>query len=218
MAGAIVMVGVTALLLAGTLPSLVGFESFVVPTATMQPSISSGDLAVVRPTLASALVAGDVITYRMPYNPDLVLTRRVLFVEPDPAGQLSIQTRGDAEAAAEQVIVAPHMPIGRVVYSIPRLGVVLDLLNHAAGKVLLLGLPAVLFVIDLLRPRLDRRRASRPSALVAAGQRALHAGYADLALTAAEGALAVAPDDAAALRLKAQALRFSRVVAGHVAA
>jgi signal peptidase len=224
--GLVVLLGVTGLLLAGTVPGLVGFESFVVPTATMQPTIHSGDLAVVRPTRATDLGVGDVITYRMPYNPDLVLTRRVLFVESDASGHLNIQTRGDAEATAEQVTVAPHTPIGRVAYAIPRLGLLLELLNQPVGKVALLGLPALLWVVDLLRSRLSRRRAASPrrpnaervAALVAAGHRALRAGYVDLALKAAEGALALEPHDAAAMRLAALARATGSVEVGHVAA
>jgi signal peptidase I len=224
--GILVLVGVTALLLAGTLPGLVGFESFVVPTATMQPTIRSGDLAVVRPTRAAELAEGDIITYRMPYNPDLVLTRRVMSVENDVAGQLNLQTRGDAEATAEQVTVASHTPIGRVAYSIPRLGVLLELLNQPAGKATLLGLPAVLWIIDLLGSRLRRRpaepkrrpNAERVGALVAAGHRALRAGYADLAFKAARGALALEPDDAAAMLLADRALAMGQVEAEHVAA
>src|SRR5687767_1917434 len=122
------LVGLTVLLLAGTLPSLLGYESFVVPTPMMQPAMYSGDLAVVQPVRADQLQVRDVITYRMPYNPDSVLTRRVLFIDTETPSQLGLQTRGDAEAAAEQISVPRAMLIGRIAYTIPRLGVLVDMM------------------------------------------------------------------------------------------
>src|SRR6266852_1863671 len=119
----IILVGLASALLAGILPALVGDESFVVASRNMQPALQVGDLAIVAPVSADRLGVGDVITYRTPPDLDTAVTRRLISLDSDPAtGRLNVQTRGDADPTAEQVTVARTTILGRLVYSVPRLG------------------------------------------------------------------------------------------------
>src|ERR1700694_4508740 len=93
---ALVLLALVLLLLAGTAPSVPGYESFVVYSGSMEPAIMTGDIAVVGPVKAGELKVGDVITFRTPANPDVVVTHRLVELDTDPAGHLVFQTKGDA--------------------------------------------------------------------------------------------------------------------------
>ena len=211
--GAILALGVMVLaMLAATVPSLLGDETFVVEGRTMQPALQSGDLAVIRPTRVDQLVAGDIIVYRTPVDASMVVTRRVLHAESDPStATWKLQVRGDSEPSSEQISVPASSQLGRMELSVPRLGTLVSVGNGLAGKALLVGVPLVLLALAQRRrpsretsPAKPQTKvdAARVAALLASGQRALAAGFPELALRAAEGALVLEPDSAAAALLK----------------
>ncbi len=226
LAGIVALVGVSVLLAAGTLPGFLGFESFVVSTNSMEPTIMVGGLAVVSPVKVEQLTAGDIITYRRPADPDTIVLQRLLYVDAEAADKLSLQTRGDAEPASEQVNVLPHVTLGRVMYSIPGIGLLVDFLNQPLGKVLLLAAPGVFLAADYLLGRLRRRRpvvlsldhTQRVDALLEYGRRALHSAHPHLALRAAQGALSIDASNEAALGLNARALLALEDAREHAAA
>jgi signal peptidase I len=224
----IVLVGLAGALLAGILPALLGDESFVVANRNMQPALQVGDLAIVGPVGADRLAVGDVVTYRTPPDVDTTVTRRIVSIEPDAAtGRLNLQTRGDSDPAAEQVTVARGTILGRLVYSVPRLGLLAGFASEPAGKILLIGIPGLVLAVDFLRSRLRRRRgavavaldtAARIQGLLDGGRRALGAGFPELAARAADGALRLEPHNEAAALLKVRALEAWEVDREYVAA
>jgi len=224
----LVVVGLVGALLTGILPALLGDESFVVANRNMQPMLQVGDLAIVGPVGADRLAAGDVVTYRTPPDLDTAVTRRIISLDTDSAsGRLSLQTRGDSDPASEQVTVARNAVLGRLIFNIPRLGLLAGFANNPAGKILLIGIPALLLAADSLRSRVRRRRvlvgvlsddAVRIKALLESGRRALGAGFPQLAARAADGALGLDPYSEAAALLKVQALEAWEVDSGYVAA
>ena len=224
----LVVVGLVGALLAGILPALLGDESFVVANRNMQPVLQVGDLAIVGPVGADRLAVGDVVTYRTPPDLDTAVTRRIISLDTDSAsGRLSLQTRGDSDPASEQVTVARNAVLGRLIFNIPRLGLLAGFANNPAGKILFIGIPALLLAADSLRSRVRRRRvlvgvssndAVRIQALLESGRRALSAGFPQLAARAADGALGLDPYSEAAALLKVQALEAWEVDSGYVAA
>src|SRR5690348_13907572 len=74
-AGAL-LVGI-GVLLAGLVPAFFGAETFVVQSGSMEPAVHTGSVAVVKGTRLTALKPGDIVTYRMPENPDNVVTHRL---------------------------------------------------------------------------------------------------------------------------------------------
>ena len=224
----LVVVGLVGALLAGILPALLGDESFVVANRNMQPVLQVGDLAIVGPVGADRLAVGDVVTYRTPPDLDTAVTRRIISLDTDSAsGRLSLQTRGDSDPASEQVTVARNAVLGRLIFSIPRLGLLAGFANDPAGKIVLIGIPALLLAADSLRSRVRRRGvlvgvlsddAVRIKALLESGRRALGAWFPQLAARAADGALGLDPYSEAAALLKVQALEAWEVDSGYVAA
>jgi signal peptidase len=211
---------VLAVVFAGVLPTYFGAESFTVYSGSMEPNIHVGALAVVRPAKVSAFHAGDVITYRLPTQPDVVVTHRLIAIEQGEDGRIRFRTKGDANNVEDLVLVDQGAVLGRVVYSVPYLGYLIEFSKSGRGRLLLVGLPALLLALDFLRDRLTKQRRSltgglsqpavaaqgeRFATLLARGRQALEAGHPDLALRAADGVLAADPRNEAAWLLKVHA-------------
>jgi signal peptidase len=137
-------------LLAGTTPSLFGYESFVVYGGSMEPAIKMGDLAVVGPSKPETLRSGDIITYRDPDHLNLVVTHRIVGISRDDSGNLLFQTKGDANQTTDMCLIGRGGVLGKVAYSIPRVGYLVDFSKRTEGKVLLLVIPGFLLGIDYL--------------------------------------------------------------------
>jgi signal peptidase I len=159
-ATALALVTLVAALMAGTLPSLAGYESFVVLSGSMEPALRTGDLAVVGPVRQDQLMVGDIITYRTAQRPDTVVTHRLVGIGVDERGRQTFQTKGDANDAVDQVLVEPGAVLGRVAYGIPKVGYVVEFARRPEGKLLLLGIPGLLLAIDALLGVRKRRGAA----------------------------------------------------------
>jgi hypothetical protein len=174
------------------------------------------------PVPAEQLSVGDIIFYRTPSDPDGVVMSRLKGIDLEPTGRLSLQVATDVSSSVEPVSVAGRTPLGRVLFVIPRLGVLVDFVARPMGKALLLGVPMLLLVLDAARRRLRQPRTrdtvERVIALLRTGRRALDAGHPQLALRAADGVLGLSPGNAAAWHLKALALAALKVDPEHVAA
>lgn len=218
LAAVAVLLGAILLVLVGVGPTFVGYETFTVLSGSMEPAIKVGDLAVVQPVPTSQLGVGDIITYRTPTQPDVLVTHRVLEVQRTEDGRYQFQTKGDANQVADLVLVEPGAVLGRVVYSVPYAGFIGDFAKRPTGVALFLGVPGLLLALDFLRERLRRPAAAReqPAPVAAAapasngtaaasadaaqaaellrlGRQALEAGHRELAAQAADRVIQLDP-------------------------
>lgn len=204
-------------LLAGIAPSLFGYESFVVLSGSMEPALSVGDLAVVAPVRTESLMVGDIITYRQVRRPDVLVTHRITAIGLDEQGRLKFETRGDANNTSDQVLVDSKSVLGRVAYSIPKLGYLVEFSKRPEGRFLLIGLPGLLLVLDTFRGTRRRRAAAdtaaeivpvqtESGALVAQGRIAMQNGGINAAISLFDRAIAADPHNDDAWLLKAECL------------
>src|SRR5690348_10000962 len=70
-------------LLAAVATALVGYESFMVLSGSMEPTIKVGDLAVVGPVKPTEFKVDDVITYRTNVQPEVIVTHRIVGIRTD---------------------------------------------------------------------------------------------------------------------------------------
>jgi signal peptidase I len=137
------------------LPTATGYRSLTVLTGSMEPTLEPGSVVVdevIHPTEASV---GDIVTFTDPANPDRQITHRLRSarVEGDTAYMV---TRGDANDTPEKWDVPVDGEIGRVVYSVPKLGYVRALVGTRQGYIILtigLMLLGVWVLVDLWRPK-----------------------------------------------------------------
>lgn len=206
---ALCLFGLVLIVGAGSLPALLGYESFVVYSGSMEPEIGVGDLAVVSPVPSEELRVGDVITYRPAGRPDVLVTHRLLRISEDEQGRLTFETKGDANATADQIAVVPEAVLGRVSYSIPQLGYIVDFAKRPMGRLALIGVPALLLALDYLLASSRKRFSStvQPAEeLIERGRLAMEKGALNVAIELFDQAIALDPWIEEAWILKAECL------------
>jgi signal peptidase I len=135
--------------LALALPLAFNARPLVVLSGSMTPVLRTGDVSVVRSIAPLDARPGDIVTFRDPDNGARLITHRVraMHVQGDA---VVFRTRGDANNVSEHWRVPASGEIGRVIYSIPKLGWVLAYARTNGLFVLMLGgALALLLVLEL---------------------------------------------------------------------
>lgn len=122
-------VAVLALLVAGVLPAMVGYDAFVVTGGSMSPAVRNGSILVSERVDPRMIEVGDVITFRRPQNPGLPVTHRGIGIE-ERDGVPTFLTKGDVNPNVDVEQVGVTLPISRMVYTVPYAGYVW----HSAGR------------------------------------------------------------------------------------
>jgi signal peptidase I len=152
------------LFLAVGLPNLFDAKSLTVMSGSMQPTINTGDVIVVRQTSPMLVRVGDIVTFRDPLNHARLITHRVreMHIQGD---QVLFVTKGDANSSTEQWVVARSGTIGRVAFHIPLLGFLMVWIHSSFGLMLVIVIPTLLLGASELwriwRPRGAHELGSR---------------------------------------------------------
>lgn len=158
--GTIIAAVSLAFLLVAALPA-VGHKALIVTSGSMEPLLSAGDAAIIQLVPPEDLVAGDVITYSG-YGGDQLTTHRIVRRVHLKSG-LHFQTKGDANAAPDADLAPAAGVVGRYVVGIPHAGRVLLFTAQPHGRLLIVGLPALLTLASEARYLLGRCRRSPSS-------------------------------------------------------
>lgn len=146
------------LLLAVMATNLLGYNSFVIYSGSMEPTVKVGSLLLSRPVDVDDLRVGDVITYPVPGN-HTTLTHRIVSIRQED-GQRVLTTKGDASLKPDPQEVVLRGQVSRMAFDIPYLGYVVDFARSTPGIVLFLLVPAAgLLLIQGLKAW--KARASR---------------------------------------------------------
>lgn len=109
----VVLIGALILLLA---PKLLGWQSLVILSDSMNPTYEYGDIIWVRPCQVQEVEIGDVISFRD--RNGVSTTHRVVGVDENHR----IITKGDANVDQDAYLVDEKHLYGEVVGKIPRIG------------------------------------------------------------------------------------------------
>jgi signal peptidase len=138
--------------------NLLSYNSFVIYSGSMEPTVKVGSLLLTRPVDAEDLQVGDVITYRSPGN-HTTLTHRIVSIRQED-GQQVLTTKGDASLKPDPQEVVLRGQVSRMSFDIPYLGYVVDFAKSTLGIVLFLLVPAAgLLLMQALK--VWKTRASR---------------------------------------------------------
>jgi len=138
--------------------NLMGYDSYVIYSGSMGPTVKVGSLLLTRPVDVDALRVGDVITYRSPGN-HTTLTHRIVSMRQEK-GDWVFKTKGDASLKPDPQEVVLRGQVSKMVFDIPYLGYVVDFARSIQGVLLLLVVPAAgLLLIYTLK--VWKARASR---------------------------------------------------------
>jgi signal peptidase len=125
-----------------TLPMAVGMRSFTVRSGSMSPTIETGDMVVARRIDPESARPGDIVTFNNPQGGALT-THRVRSVM-RTGDKYRFITRGDANNTSEDWSVDADGQIGQIAYRVPKLGYVLSPTSSGKGRMLLIGIPALM--------------------------------------------------------------------------
>jgi signal peptidase len=91
-------------------------------------------------------VVGDIVTFKRPT--DIEATTHRIYSDSIIDGELAYTTQGDANNTPDLLTVMKSDIIGKVWFSVPYLGYLLDFIRRPLGFVLLVGLPALWVFIE----------------------------------------------------------------------
>lgn len=148
------VVGLTLLMGVALLPGLFGFYPLVVLSGSMEPTLNTGDLAVIHRVESHQLQLGDVVSYATPSGS---ITHRIIGMDITPQGYFFLM-RGDANLTTDPRAIPADRVVGKVLYRIPRMGYLVSFVDSGAGRVLFIGLPLVAMVAIWLGGRFKARR------------------------------------------------------------
>lgn len=155
-------------------PSLMGWERYVIVSGSMTGTYDRGSLVFDEVVPVKSLKVGDVITYRPPRGsgPRGLVTHRIRSIGRDPKTKVPVfRTKGDANKVADPwVFTLPGPDQARVVTGAPYMGFALAALSQREVRMVLVGLPALLIALIVLAGmwRDAGREAQKRSAAVAA--------------------------------------------------
>jgi len=145
--GAVLIVAALFLAVAMAFPAAIGAaDSHAVLSGSMEPTISAGDLVVVRGTDPADIEAGDVITFTQ--NGERI-THRVVEVRTGENGRQFV-TKGDANENRDPEAVPAAQLEGKVWFHLPLLGHLVVFAGSRLGTVALVVVPGVLLVLSEL--------------------------------------------------------------------
>ncbi|HET6651827.1 MAG TPA: signal peptidase I [Nocardioides sp.] len=156
---ALVIVGSLAFML----PSLLGYERYVITGGSMAGTFEIGSVVFEEPVPVEDLRVGDVITYLPPAEAgiDNLVTHRIHRIRQTAEGETVYRTKGDANADVDPWtfrLESDRQP--RMSFAVPAVGHVFIALADRATRIVVTGLPAALVALASLVQLL---RALRPA-------------------------------------------------------
>ncbi len=138
-------------------PHVLGYRTMTMLTGSMAPEINPGDVTIVTPLAVSEVTEGMVITYHRPIEDHSLVTHRVISVEQAADGTVTIQTKGDANEAADPWTATLDGDTAYQVRAVvPLLGHVIEALRApVVTQALLYGAPTLLvgwLLLTIWRP------------------------------------------------------------------
>ncbi|OGG44391.1 signal peptidase I [Candidatus Kaiserbacteria bacterium RIFCSPHIGHO2_01_FULL_48_10] len=140
---ALILIG--GLLAFSFLPLTGNYTVKIVQSGSMEPEIKTGALVVVKP--ASDYAVGDVITFTFSARDEIPTTHRIV-AERAVSGVMQYTVKGDANEEADPKEVLEKDVIGKVIFSVPYLGFLLDFARKPLGFTLLIVVPAGAIIIE----------------------------------------------------------------------
>lgn len=119
---------------------VLGIQSFVVLTGSMEPAISTGGIIFTQKQLSYN--TGDVVAFK---QGSVNVTHRIVSLE-NKDGKLLYQTKGDANNTLDSKLVAPDQILGKTMIKANHIGKLIVFLKTIPGFITVLVIPALIFI------------------------------------------------------------------------
>ncbi len=135
-------------------PDIFGYKPFIVLSGSMEPTIMTGDIVIIKECNAQDLKKGDVIAFR---SGSSVITHRIIDIQKEN-GQKLFVTKGDNNNTEDRNLVSPGSVEGIYIGRIAKLGNFAMFLQTTLGAVIFISIPFILFMItDVAQRRKDNK-------------------------------------------------------------
>jgi len=116
------------------------YKSFIVQSGSMEPAIMTGDIVIIQKQ--DRYYVSDVVTF---YDVEhRIVTHRIM-----ETGE-KFSTKGDANRSFDQDKISDNQIIGKVILIVPRLGYLMSFVKTRNGLILLVLIPAAIYILDEL--------------------------------------------------------------------
>lgn len=149
------------------IPVMFGYRTMVVVSGSMEPEIGTGDAIVIDKQAPRDVRVGDVIAFQ-PFGAQELKTHRVMAIE-QIDGRIYFQTKGDANDTPDPDLADARAVVGTVRMHVPEVGRFLLYSSHPRLRLVFIGLPALVLMLQqgsafLRGRRRDPETVSSPSA------------------------------------------------------
>ena len=144
----ICIIAIALLLVVSTFPITGNYKFFVVLSGSMEPAIHTGSVVAVKPEQDYRI--GDVITFLSGVKTEPPITHRIYDIKVVGSEPVFI-TKGDANNAPDSREIAKRDIVGKVLFSIPFVGYVVEFAKKPIGFAIIIIVPAVLIIGDEIR-------------------------------------------------------------------
>lgn len=135
-------------------PAILGFQRYVILTGSMTGTYNRGSIVFDREVPTSSLKVGDPITYDPPpgFTSQVRVTHRIWAIHRGVNGERVFRTKGDANARPDIWNFTLNQAMqDKVAFHVPELGYLFLMLSIRDFRIILVGVPALLIGLFLLR-------------------------------------------------------------------
>ncbi len=119
---------------------VVGIVPYVVLSGSMEPTIKTGSLCFInKHTKYEDIKTGDIVAYSADNNANV--THRVINITEE-----GFETKGDRNDSSDGITVHESNYIGKNVFSIPKIGLMVKVLQTTRGKIIIVTLVIVILI------------------------------------------------------------------------
>jgi len=159
----IVIIVVGLFLVITLFPVKGNYQIKVVLSGSMEPTIHTGSIVVIKP--AEQYNVGNIVIFGKDTAKDVPTTHRIVSSRA-VEGIILFTTKGDANKSPDTTEIRLSDIHGRVLFSVPYLGYVINFVKKPFGLVLVIVLPAIFIVYDEVRKIVKEvRRMKKPKSM-----------------------------------------------------
>ncbi len=134
---------------------------FVVSSGSMEPVLWVGDIIVVNGNANfQELHTDDIIVFNEPGRGNKVIVHRVYSIMDDPYRR--VQTKGDNNYAPDDWRVTSGDYIGKVLFIIPKVGLLTTILTPPTNYILIIIVIAAVFILELRSQKSEEEQQQQP--------------------------------------------------------
>ena len=137
-----IIVVIALLLVISVLPLPGNYKVLMVLSGSMEPAIKTGSIVAVKPSENYQI--NDIITFHSSKS-ETPVTHRIVNIK-ESNDTVSYKVKGDANEESDWEEVSKENVIGKVLFSVPFLGYVINFIQQPIGFALIVLIPAIIII------------------------------------------------------------------------